>query len=501
MAEYSFDPPHKDIKRHAASGFMFSGLAQANRILVQFVTVIIMARLLNPSDFGLVAKVTPIYAFALLFHDLGLSQATMQRPNLTTEQVNSFFWINVGVGVVITLLLLLASPLIGWFYHDPRTIILTVAMALLVLICGFGNQPGALMTRRMEFREQGIINIVSTIMGLVAAVLWAWCFGNYWALYVGMAVNTIFPVVGTWMYVKWRPTFPALAPETGEMLRYGLGITGGNLVAFAVQNVNSVVIGRVLGDWLLGIYDRSSRLLASPLQQLTAPISGVVVPILYRLHDDGDSYRRTFLRTIGSISFAVLPGVIWAIVLSDQLIGALLGAKWHDATPVFAALCLASLPQLINDAASWLFMTQGRSRDFARWSLFSAMFSFIGLFCGISFGVVGVAIASVIVQFLRTPFLWWYACRTGPVTVRHVISTLLPQVIGGVLSAVALMLLRYLWQAANPMFMLVAGLGLSYIISVLTVAAFPVGRESIRRDIGFAKFMLERISRKPALPE
>ena len=448
MESSIFDPPHKDLKKHAASGFVFSGLAQASKLLTQFISVVVMARLLEPSDFGLVAMVSPVYAFAVLFHDLGLSQATMQRPQLTSSQVNSFFWINVGVGMIVCSTLIAFSPVVGWFYGDPRTVALTIAMALLVFIGGLGNQHGAIMTRRMQFRAQAISGIISAIVGLAAAIGWGYFWGGYWALYVGMAVTTVLQMIGVWVCVKWRPGWPALADETFEMLKYGLGITSANLTTFVVQSANSVVVGRVLGERPLGLYDRASRLLSLPLQQMIYPISGVVVPILYRLHDDDARYRGTFLRTIGSITLAISPGVIWAIVLADLLVPTLLGAKWQETTPLFAALSLAALPQLINGSANWLFVTQGRSGDLMRWSFFSGVVSMAALLIGIFFGIVGVAVASVVSQFLRTPFLWWYACRTGPVRLSSVMYTLMPQAAGCVAACVALEALRHVWSVS-----------------------------------------------------
>lgn len=483
-----FDPPHTDVKRHAASGVIFTGLAQAIKLATQFVSVVVMARLLDPSDFGLVAKVSPIYALAILFHDLGLSQSTMQKPELTADEVNSFFWINVGAGLILSSALIACSPLIARFYGDPRTIGLTIAMALLLFIGGLGNQHGAIMARRMEFRAQATLNTISSLAALAGAVGWAVVFGGYWAIYAGMAVGTLLPVIGVWICIGWRPSRPALAPDTLPMLKYGLGITTANFTNFLVQSLNSVVIGRVLGDRPLGLYDRASRLLSTPLSQLIFPISSAVVPILYRLHDDDDRYRRTFLRTVGSLTLLISPGVVWAIVMADHLVPVLLGAKWTEAIPLFAALSFAALPQLVNGTANWLFMTQRRSAALARWTMFSGVISVAALLSGLPFGIKGVAVASVIAQLLRTPALWWYACLTGPVKVKNVIAEVIPQTIGSLVAFIVLQVLinsRFLllWP------LLIGGVLLSYAVACTTVAMFPSGRISIKRDLDFARFV------------
>ena len=488
-----FDPPHDNVKQHAASGFVFSAMSQGVRIFTQFLSVVIMARLLNPEDFGLVAKISPIYAFALLFHDLGLSQATMQRPKLTSQQVNTFFWINGATGFVLTLCIITSSPLVALFYHDDRAQYLTIAMALLVMIGGLGNQHGALMQRRMAFREQASINITGSIASLLAAVAWGAMFHNYWALYAGMVAGTLLPTIGVWLVIKWRPSFPKAAAETKEMLKYGLGITGGNFVNFITGNISNVIIGRVLGDRLLGFYDRASRLVYAPLQQLIFPISGVVVPILYRLHDDEDRYRRTFLRAVGTLFLAIIPGIIWIVAAARIAVPTLLGPKWPDAAPVFAALSFAALPQLINSAGYWLIMTQGRSKDYAHWTLINALASIAALVIGLPFGIIGIASSTVAVQLILTPFFWRFACRVGPIKARQVFGTLLPQLAGALTAVPLLILLQRTWGPSYPLLLLIVGGCSSYGIVLAVVLLFPAGRESVKRDMGFVRFMLLRI--------
>jgi polysaccharide transporter, PST family len=485
-----FDPSHTDVKSHAASGFVFSGLAQATQFLTQFVSVIVMARLLDPSDFGLVAMVTPVYSFAVMTHDLGLTQATIQRPQLTSAQINSSFWVNAGISAVVCLSLIALSPAIGWFYHDPRTVPLAAAMALVVFFGSFGDQHGAIMVRRMQFRAQAIINVTSALSALAGTIAWGYLFGGYWSLYAGMMLTTIVPMIGVWLCVNWRPGLPALVAETREILRFGLGITTASFSHFVVQNTTSIAVGRVLGDRPLGLYDRAGRLTWSPLQRLTFSISGVIVPILYRLHDDGDRYRCTFLRAVGSISLMVSPGVIWAIVFAHRLVPVLLGGKWTEATPLFAALSFAALPQLINGSANWLFVTQGRSGQLARWSLWSGGMSLASMAAGLPYGIVGVAVASVIVTLVGTPIIWIYACRSGPVKVKHVAHTLAPQATGCLAAALVLLILDRsgifsLW------ILLIVGAALSYVTAIAIVAAFPTGRDAIKRDLDFAKYLVK----------
>lgn len=489
------DPPPTNIKKHAASGFVYSGVSQATKVLTQLLSVVVMARLLEPADFGLMAMVAPVYALACMFGDLGISQAVLQRPSLSHAQNNTFFWLNVFVGIGFTLLLFAVSPLVGWFYGDSRVVSLTVAMAVLVALGGLGNQHGALMLRQMDFRSQAIISISSSLLGLVGSIVAGLLLKSYWALFIGMALTTIASTIGVWIKVKWRPSWPSWAAGSGKMLRYGLGITTGNLITFLVQNLASVLIGRMFGGHLLGLFDRAGKLLATPIQQLTAPISGVMVPILYRLQDDDQRYRRVFLRTTSSLVFMLAPGVVWAIMSAEPLIDYLLGAKWREAVPLFAALSLASLPQLINGSARWLLVTQGRSTDYAKWSLWNGIFAIVSLLIGLPFGILGVAVARVVHQFSVTPLYWCYACRVGPVKAHHVLLALTPQLVGVITSGIGM----WLWNEHSPggeWWVLVSGLLLCYALNILTMAIFSQGRAALVNDFEFGWYLLRQLKRR-----
>lgn len=481
---------YSDIKSHAARGFKYSFLSQGIKIVVQFLTVVVMAKLLTPEDFGLIAKVTPVYALALLFNDLGLSQATIQKPSLQNDQINTFFWINVFFGLFVTLVLIAASPLVAIFYSDPRTIGLTIAFAILVFVASLGNQHGALMLRRMDFRAQGLINSTGAISAMVVAILTGLFYPSYWALFAGMAAGCLVPTAGAWLSVNWRPSFPKIAAETREMLRYGLGITSANLVDFFVTNFTNVITGWKLGDRQLGIYDRSNKLLYSPLQQILLPISSVVLPVLYRLHDNNEKYKVIFLRALSALTLLIVPGVIWLTIISDHVIEAFLGPKWLEASPVFAVLSLAAIPQIINSTATWLLITQGRSKDYARLSTISGIISIIAVIVGLQFGIFGVAVAITFVQLLKMPIYWTVACNTGPVHLLDVIQFMRPHLLGLVTTIPLMFGFIEIGITSNSLILTFLGFIVAYIIFFIMMLVTQAGRKLLSNELDFIMFVL-----------
>jgi PST family polysaccharide transporter len=488
--EFDFDPPHGDMKYHAANGFIYSTLAQGLKIVTQFLSVIIMARLLVPTDFGIIAMVYPIYNFALIFQNLGMNQAIIQRHNLTSAQLNSFFWVNVSIGLLICLILIGISPGVAWFYKNQATMPLTIGMALLVAIGGLGNIHGAIMVRKLQFRLQNIFNIASTLLSFLVSVLIGYLWRSYWSLYFGMCVGSLVSLIGSWMMVKWRPSRPGLVPETFEMMRFGLGVTTANLADLIANGLVSAVIGHSLGDRIIGLYDRATRLISAPLQQIQAPLNQVTGPILYRLHDNEENYIRIYRRMAGLLLLIIIPFITWAVGMPQLLIGVVMGKKWLDLTPIFVGMSLAILPQLTNGIIGWIFVSQGRSSDNGRWGLFNASVTVAALFIGLPNGIVGIAWAFAISQFLRLPLIIWFACRTGPVAYRHILEVILPRAFAGLISFGVLTLLP---QDRLPApVTLILGISLSYSTAISVLALFPSGRKALIGDAGFVKFTVER---------
>jgi len=482
MAETSFEPRHNEMGRHMISGIFNSGLLQVVKVLCQFVSVIVLSRLLPPSDFGILAMVSPVYGFITMFQDLGLSQATVQKPGLNHGEVNAFFWINVAVGLLLTIFIIAISPVVGWYYGEPRTVPLTMAMGLLILVGAAGNQPGAILTRRMEFGVAAVLGALGAIAGLAVSIAGALILKNYWALYWGTAAGIILPVIGVWIATGWKPSLPRRVPGLRAMLQFGGHLTGANVATYFAGNMDNVLIGHRWGDHDLGLYDRAYKLLLFPLQRIAGPITSILIPVLSRLTSEPEQYRSIFFKTVRQLTLAIWPGIIWAIVLADILVPMLLGKQWVNTVPIFQPLAISGLVQIVNYPLGPLLISQGRAVEFARWSIVSTIICIISFLIGLPYGPVGVATAFAICVYMLTPFFWWYATRSGPIGRWDIPRAILPQSAGALASGLALLGYRTLVHAP-PLFLLSGGLILSYAVTVLTMCLSPAGRETLKQTM------------------
>lgn len=485
-----FDPPEGSLRASVGRGIMATGGAQAIKLGLQIISVIVLSRLLAPDDFGLVAMAGPVLAFMGLFQNLGLTQATVQRPRIGHEEVNFLFWINVGVSVAVAAAVVAIAPLAADFYNEPRVGPLIAAMALPVLLSGSGAQHGALLNRRMEFGRLAMIEVAVGLTTLGTAIVWASISPSYWALWGASVAGALVGIILVWVSSPWRPSRPGRAGNGWSMVGFGAELTGFNFANFFARNLDNILIGRYWGGVQLGLYERAYKLLLFPLTQITNPLSRVMVPTLSRMSGEPDRYRRAYLRVIRLVLLATLPGVAMSIAMADVLIPFLLGEQWAKSAIIFAALGFAGLVQPLNNPAGWLFVSQGRSREFLYWGLATAGFAVMAFSIGIGWGAVGVAFAYAISEYIKTPILWWYVGRRGPIRVADILKATWPFLLGSHLVVLALwVLVPYFPQTPLPA--LVLGLLFAYAAVSALASLTASGRETLR-EVGELLFGIAR---------
>jgi polysaccharide transporter, PST family len=475
--------PTKGFSEQAFRGAIFTALSQIVKVAVQIISVITLARLLSPSDFGTFAMVGPIYSLAVLLQDSGLAQATIQRASISRQQVSNLFWINIGLGVIVAICLVLCSPLISMFFSNQIAGRLAAALGVPVIIYAICAQPIAMLTRNLRFFALAVIDSASVIAGFLGVLLWALFSPSPWAIYFGCITTTLAFAIGAFVAAApWRPLMPDRHHEVYDLIKFGAGIVGYNLATFASRNVDSIVIGRFWGGSQLGFYDRAYRLFLFPLQQITNPLSRIMLPILARLKDEPERYAAAFENALGQLLLLTLPGIAVTVGASDIVLPLFLGEDWRPATPIFGALCTAGFAQVLNATAGWLFISQGRTREYSNWGLFSGMTSVAGFLVGVYFGALGVALAYTIVEYFRTPMLWSYALRKGPVRTKALLRLILPMTLSCLASVGIIFLLKQDLKG-HPLAQLSFCTAVSYCVFGLTLLLFRVGRELLALSI------------------
>lgn len=466
------------------------------KVTVQFLSVVILARLLSPDDFGLFAMVMPLTAFVMMFQDMGLAQAVVTSKTITQRQASTLFWVNMALSCVLAAAFAASAPLIAAFYAEPRVTPLIWGLACVVVISGLGAQHLALLNRNMRFGRLAMIDIVAVISGFAAAAIIALWRPGPWALAASVAVTMSLGMAGAWLSSGWRPGAGAPVRDVADMLRLGGGLTGFNLTNFIARNADNVMIGRAAGPLELGLYDRAYKLLLLPLQQINAPISRVMVPVLSRMRDEPERYLAAYSRTVRQILLVALPGVVFLILSAQRLIPFLMGDEWAAAAPIFAWLGVAALHQPLTSTVGWLFISQHRTGEFAKWGLFSAVTCLAAFAAGLPWGALGVAMAYALSDiFVRMPAVWWWVGRRGPVRTGHLYALATPFALSSAVCALCLWLARDL-RTAWTVLDLTALAALSYGSAWAALAILPEGRKTLADAISLMQQALAKLRRK-----
>lgn len=405
-------------ERAVSGGFVTIG-AQGTKFFLNFVAAAVLARLLNPKDFGLVGMVLGVTGIVGVFRELGLSTATVQRDTITQQQVSNLFWINVVFSGMLALASASLAPLIGSFYHDPRVTGIMLALSMTFLLTGSTVQHQALLTRQMRFQALAVIDVTSIGLGFTIACFCAWLGFGYWALVAQQLGTAGSSLVMTWWTSGWRPHTPKRKSGVRPLVSFGAHLSVADFLGQFSANSDSILLGRFFGAEPLGLYTRASVLLARPIQQVVTPISAVLIPVLSRLKSDPERYRRSFMRAYDTLALFVFPFAACCLALAKPLVLVILGPKWTGAIPLFAAFSAVAISGPLSAVCSWIYESQGRGKDQLRNHTLAGAVTVLSYLLGLHWGPLGVILSLAITSFaIRMPLVYYLAGRRGPVRTR-----------------------------------------------------------------------------------
>jgi PST family polysaccharide transporter len=389
----------QDLKRKSVRGGTVTMVSQAISIAIQLTSTVILARLLSPDDYGVIAMVMAITAFAGVFRDLGLSSAAVQKKDLTRAQQSNLFWLNVAMGAVLTTIVAAASPLVAWFYGRPELTLVTVALSFTFLIGSLGTQHGARLVREMHFGRIAVATIAGSIAGLIMSVTFALQSFAYWALVWGVLSGAVTTTVLLFILSPFRPALFSRNAGIREMVGFGVNVTTFDLVNYFHRNLDNVLIGKFWGADALGLYSRAYQLLMLPITAIRGPINAVAFPAMSRLQNQPNAYRAYYRRVTQLLAFVSMPVTAFLFVASAPIIELLLGREWLGVSPLFSLLALTAFIQPVAGLRGMVLLSSGQSRRYVQWGVFNAVCVSVGFLVGVRWGGVGIAIAYAIVNY------------------------------------------------------------------------------------------------------
>lgn len=465
-------------------------LNQAIKFLLALGSTAVLARLLTPEDFGLLAMVMAVIGFIAIFKDMGLSMATIQRAEVSHAQVSTLFWLNVGVSALIMILVAALAPVLAWYYKEPRVLPMTLVLSGTVLFSGLIVQHQALLRRQMRFGDIAAIEITSLFLSLSAGIVSALAGMTYWSLVIIPIVREITTMLGVWIGCRWRPGMPARRSGVRSMVSFGAHLTGFNIVNYFARNLDKILIGRFWGAAPLGLYNKAYQLLLLPIQQINNPITGVAVPTLSRVQNDSARYRAYYRRGVFLTVSLGMPAVAFLFVEADKAILTVLGDQWLASIPIFRALGPAAFVGTFNMAAGWVYLSIGDTRRQFRWGMFGSAAIAAAFFFGVRWGPMGVALAYSGALIVLPPLAIAYCFRESPLRFFDFVVSVWRPGTAAIAAAVCLFGLdRWFLPTMRVEAALVVDLFIYALLYALWWIGLPNGRRAARDVIDIAKHL------------
>ena len=390
------------LKKQALSGIKWTTMASIVNTIVQIVQLAILARLLNPTDFGLMALVMVVIGFSQMFIDMGLSNAIIYKQEITREQLSSLYWLNVFIGVLFFILLVISSPLIAHYYKNEKLIPLINLVAVTFLMKPWGQQFMILMQKKLHFSAIAKTDMVSRFISFIVVVAMAYKSFGVYSLAVGSLVFTFFSTIGYIVFGRnlHKPIFYLKIKLLSDFLSFGLYQMGEKIIQYFASQFDTILIGKLLGLEVLGIYNVAKNLVNQPISVINPVITKVTFPLMSQVNNDNNKLKAVFLKTINYLSFVNIPVYLMIFLLANPIVTVMFGAKWLEAVPLVQILSLALILGSIGNPAGSLLLSKGKANIAFYWNLIIFLLFPVLIIIGSFWGIIGIAFGILFLYIL-----------------------------------------------------------------------------------------------------
>ncbi|MDP2688968.1 MAG: MOP flippase family protein [Deltaproteobacteria bacterium] len=390
--------PQPKIREKIIRGSAWTMLSNIGANLTTFAVLIVLARLLSPDDFGIVAITSVFTGIVTLFQDLGMGAAIIQRKEINDEYLSTSFVVSLAAGIVIAAALVLASPLIASFYGEEVLKPVLMVSAAGFVLSPFVSTHTSILTRRLEFRKITGIHLATQALSGAFSITLAFYGSGVWSLVLGRLLAQPLLIPAVWSITGWRPRPVFVRKCFNDLFGYSSNLLGFNIINYCARNFDNLIIGKYLGAQILGYYSVAYNLMLKPLQLISWSIGKVLFPVFSTIQDDIERTRAVYLKVIRSISLVTFPMMTGLVMVSREFVLTVYGSRWEGAILPLQLLCIVGALQSIGTTGGVIFNSRGRP-DLTLKIGSVASFVTVGAFLmGIRWGLIGLIIAYIAVS-------------------------------------------------------------------------------------------------------
>ncbi len=389
------------LRKQALSGVKWTTTASVVNTVLQLIQLAILARILNPSDFGLMALVMVVIGFSQMFIDMGLSNAIIYKQDIHTKQLSSLYWLNILIGVIFFIILFGVSPLVAKIYESEKLISLINIVAVTFLIKPWGQQFMVLLQKNLLFNAIAKTDILSRFISFVVIILLAYKNYGVYSLAIGAIV---FAFCSTFGYIFYgisihKPLIYLKINDLKEFLSFGLFQMGEKIIQYFTSQFDTILIGKLLGLEVLGIYNIAKNIVSKPSAIINPVITKVTFPLMSKMKDV-NKLKEVFLKTMNYLSFVNFPVYLLLAVLAKPLVLIMFGEGWIEAVPLIQILAFTFLLRSIGNPSGSLLLSRGRANVAFYWNLILFIFYPISILVGSFWGIIGITIGTLVLQII-----------------------------------------------------------------------------------------------------
>ena len=448
--EYNTPQEESSLKQKAINGVKWTFLDQAGSLGISFVVGIVLARLLQPSEYGLLGMVTVFTAIATVFTDSGFGQAMVRKTDLTEEDKLTAFWFSCGMGILVYIALFISAPWVSVFYKEPQLTDILRITSIPILFSGLLTIPNMIFTREINFKVTTKISFSRAILSGVIGIYMAIMGYGVWALIVQGLVSYAIGVIMFNYYCRWKIKFIFKKNSFHYLWGFGSKMLASNLINTAYSNLYQIIIGKFYSSSDLGQYQRGQSYSGLFSNTLTQVVQRVSFPTLSKMQDDTERLKYGYRKIIKMSMLVSCLGSMALAAMAKPLIVILIGEKWLSAAEYLQIICLGALLYPVHSINLNVLTVMGRSDLFLKLEIIKKIIGTIPIVIGIFLGIKVMLWAGVVSSFLCFAINAHYSEKLINYSFLNQFKDIIPFIIvstfiAGLVYCISLLSLTYLW--------------------------------------------------------
>ncbi len=458
------------LKHKAFKGLIWSIVQNSGTQVFSLIIFLLLARLLTPETFGLIALANVFLAFMRIFLDQGFAKALIQREHLEPEHLDAAFWSQVGSGILLTTITFLAADLVAGVFEQPKLIPILQSLSLIFIINSLSRVHDAILCREFVFKVIAMRSLLATIISGTVGITMAFAGYGVWSLVTLNITAELVSLIVIWGTVDWRPKLRFSLRHFQDLSSFGIYLLALKFIKFFAKRTDNLLIGYFLGEVALGYYAIAYRILEVMTQLLVKTVDKVALPTFSRLQTEPERFRQLFYQTTQFTSLIAFPTFLGVVVFAPELILTLFGKQWIPATGAMQILAVEGILLAVSLFHKSVFMSMGKPSWTVRISLLNATANLIACLIAVRWGIVAVALAYVISSYLVFPISQWAVNRLIEIELVTYLQRFITPVFSSAIMVGAIIVAKHLLsETIDPKLLLIIGTAIGVLVYALCV--------------------------------